>query len=406
MMPTTQYAYKVKDAKGRFAEGKVEAASEAAVADKLRAMGYVPLDVRQANAGMQKEISFGRKKRIKLKDLAVFSRQFAVMINAGLTMLRALTIMSEQSEKPELRRILRGVKQDVEAGMNLSAAFARAENVFPPLMVSMTRAGEAGGFLDVTMRQIAENFEAEVKLRGKIKAALTYPVVVFVLAMLMCLGMLVFVVPVFESMFEDLGGELPLPTQVLVFLSDSMRFMLPILIVLGFVGVYLWRKYGKTQRVRNVMDPLKLKLPVFGKLFQKLALARFARNLSTLLSSGVPILQSLDIVSETTGSVVITRALQQVQESVRRGDTVAGPLGQHKVFPPMVVQMIASGEETGAIDQMLEKIAEFYDDEVEATTESLTALIEPLMIAFLGGVVGSMIIALYMPIFKVFELIG
>ena len=405
-MPTTQYAYKVKDAKGRFAEGKVEAASEAAVADKLRAMGYVPLDVRQANAGMQKEISFGRKKRIKLKDLAVFSRQFAVMINAGLTMLRALTIMSEQSEKPELRRILRGVKQDVEAGMNLSAAFARAEDVFPPLMVSMTRAGEAGGFLDVTMRQIADNFEAEVKLRGKIKAALTYPVVVFILALLMCLGMLVFVVPVFESMFEDLGGELPLPTQVLVFLSDSMRFMLPILIVLGFVGVYLWRKYGKTKRVRNVMDPLKLKLPVFGKLFQKLALARFARNLSTLLSSGVPILQSLDIVSETTGSVVITRALQQVQESVRRGDTVAGPLGQHKVFPPMVVQMIASGEETGAIDQMLEKIAEFYDDEVEATTEALTALIEPLMIAFLGGVVGSMIIALYMPIFKVFELIG
>ena len=405
-MPTTQYAYKVKDAKGRFAEGKVEAASEAAVADKLRAMGYVPLDVRQANAGMQKEISFGRKKRIKLKDLAVFSRQFAVMIDAGLTMLRALTIMSEQSEKPELRRILRGVKQDVEAGMNLSAAFARAEDVFPPLMVSMTRAGEAGGFLDVTMRQIADNFEAEVKLRGKIKAALTYPVVVFILALLMCLGMLVFVVPVFESMFEDLGGELPLPTQVLVFLSDSMRFMLPILIVLGFVGVYLWRKYGKTQCVRNVMDPLKLKLPVFGKLFQKLALARFARNLSTLLSSGVPILQSLDIVSETTGSVVITRALQQVQESVRRGDTVAGPLGQHKVFPPMVVQMIASGEETGAIDQMLEKIAEFYDDEVEATTESLTALIEPLMIAFLGGVVGSMIIALYMPIFKVFELIG
>ncbi len=405
-MPTTQYAYKVKDARGRFAEGKVEAASEAAVADKLRAMGYVPLDVRQANAGMQREISFGRKKRIKLKDLAVFSRQFAVMIDAGLTMLRALTILSEQSEKPELRRILRGVKQDVEAGMSLSVAFSRAENVFPPLMVSMTRAGETGGFLDVTMRQIADNFEAEVKLRGKIKAALTYPVVVFILAILMCIGMLVFVVPVFESMFADLGGELPLPTKVLVFLSDSMRFMLPILIVLGMVGLYLWRRFGKTPGVRNVMDPIKLKLPVFGNLFQKLALARFARNLSTLLSSGVPILQSLDIVSQTTGSVVITRALTQVQESVRHGDSVAGPLGEHKVFPPMVVQMIASGEETGSIDQMLEKIAEFYDAEVEATTEALTALIEPLMIAFLGGVVGSMIIALYMPIFKVFELIG
>jgi type IV pilus assembly protein PilC len=229
---------------------------------------------------------------------------------------------------------------------------------------------------------------------------MTYPVVVFILAILMCIGMLIFVVPVFESMFDGLGGELPLPTKFLVFLSSTMRFLLPIFIVLSIIGVTLWRKFGKTQRVRNVVDPLKLKLPVFGEL------ARFARNLSTLLSSGVPILQSLDIVGETTGSVVITRALKDVQMSVSRGDTVAGPLSKHDVFPPMVVQMIASGEETGAIDAMLAKIAQFYDEEVEATTEALTALIEPLMIAFLGGIVGSMIIALYMPIFKVFELIG
>ena len=402
----TQYAYKVKDTRGRFVEGKVEAASEAAVAEKLRSMGYVPLEVQVANAGMQREITLGRKKRVKLKDLAVFARLFATMIDAGLTMLRGLSILSEQAENPELRRILRIVKQDVEAGMSLSAAFAKAENTFPPLMVNMTRAGEAGGFLDVTMRQIADNFESEVRLRGKIKAALTYPAVVFVLAILMCVGMLIFVVPVFEGMFTDLGGELPLPTKVLVFLSSSMRFMLPILIVAGFVGLWLWRRYGKTERVRNVVDPLKLKLPVFGNLFQKLALARFSRNLGTLLASGVPILQSLEIVSETTGSVVISRALKQVQESVRKGESVAGPLSEHEVFPPMVVQMIASGEESGAIDQMLHKIAQFYDAEVEATTEALTALIEPLMIAFLGGIVGSMIIALYMPIFKVFDLIG
>ncbi|MFP5253732.1 MAG: type II secretion system F family protein [Actinomycetes bacterium] len=405
-MTTMQYAYKVRDAGGRFVEGKVEAASEAAVADKLRAMGYTPLEVKPANVGMQREISFGRKKRVKLKDLAVFSRQFATMIDAGLTMLRALTILSEQVDNPELRRVLRGVKQDVEAGMALSTAFAKAEGTFPPLMVNMTRAGEAGGFLDVTMRQVADNFEAEVKLRGKIKAALTYPVVVFILAILMCIGMLVFVVPVFEGMFTDLGGTLPLPTQVLVFLSGAMRFLLPIMIVLGIAALVWWRKYGRTERVRNVVDPLKLKMPVFGKLFQKLALARFARNFGTLLGSGVPILQSIEIVSETTGSIVISRALKAVQESVRRGESVAGPLAQHDVFPPMVVQMIASGEESGAIDQMLHKIAEFYDAEVEATTEQLTALIEPLMIAFLGGIVGSMIIALYMPIFKVFELIG
>jgi type IV pilus assembly protein PilC len=403
--PTLQFTYKVRDAHGKFAEGKVEAASEAAVADKLRAMGYVPLEVRQANVGMSREISLGRKKRIKTKDLAVFSRQFATMIDAGLTMLRALTIMADQSDNPELRRVLRGIKQDVEAGHSLSAAFARNPTVFPPLMVSMVRAGETGGFLDVAMRQIADNFEADVRLRGKIKAALTYPVVVFCLAIFMCIGMLVFVVPVFEGMFTDLGGELPLPTKVLVFLSSAMRFMLPAFIVAGIGFVWWWRKFGRTERVRNVVDPLKLRLPVFGRLFQKLALARFSRNLGTLLSSGVPILQSLDIVAETTGSVVISRALNQVQESVRRGETIAGPLAEHAIFPPMVVQMIASGEESGSIDQMLGKIAEFYDDEVEATTEALTALIEPLMIAFLGGIVGSMIIALYMPIFKVFELI-
>jgi len=402
----TQYSYKVRDTQGRLSEGKVEAASEAAVADKLRAMGYVPLEVRPANVGMQREIKLGMKKRVKTRDLAVFSRQFATMIDAGLTLIRALSIMAEQSESEELRRVLRGVKQDVEAGMSLSSSFAQSPEVFPPLMVSMTRAGEAGGFLDAAMRQIADNFEAEVKLRGKIKAALTYPVVVFVLAMLMCVAMLVFVVPVFKDMFEDLGGDLPLPTKVLVMLSESMKYILPVAIVSLIGFTVWWRKYGHTERVRNVVDPAKLKLPVFGKLFQKLALTRFSRNFGTLLAAGVPILQSIEIVSETTGSIVISRALKEVQESVRRGESVAGPLAEHEVFPPMVVQMIASGEEAGAIDQMLMKVADFYDNEVEAMTESLTALIEPLMIAFLGLVVGSMIVALYMPIFKVFDMIG
>jgi type IV pilus assembly protein PilC len=355
---------------------------------------------------MRREISFGLPKRVKLKDLAVFSRQFATMVNAGLTMLRSLSILSEQSDNPELRRVLRQVKQDVEAGSSLSASFAKLPEVFPALMVNMVRAGETGGFLDTAMLQIADNFEAEVRLRGKVKSAMTYPVVVFILAIVMCIGMLVFIVPVFESMFADLGGQLPLPTKILVVLSNGMRVGLPVLVALTVIGLLGWRKVGKTDRVRAVVDPLKLKLPVFGKLFAKIALARFARNLSTLLSSGVPILLALDVVSETTGSVVISRALKDVQESVRRGDTVAGPLSQHAVFPPMVVQMISSGEETGAVDEMLKKIAEFYDQEVEATTESLTALIEPLMIAFLGAVVGSMIIALYMPIFKVFDLIG
>ncbi|WP_343909245.1 type II secretion system F family protein [Nocardioides aquiterrae] len=406
MSTATQYSYKVRDAHGKFSEGKVEAVSEAAVADRLRSMGYVPLEVRPANTGMQREIHLGFKKRVKTKDLAVFARQFATMIDAGLTMLRALTIMAEQVDNPELRRVLRGVKQDVEAGHSLSAAFEREPQVFPPLMISMVRAGEAGGFLDTSMRQIADNFEADVKLRSKIKAALTYPAVVFVLAILMCIALLTFVVPVFESMFENLGGTLPLPTRILVVLSHAMKFLVPLFVVLGIAATWAWRKYGRTERVRNVVDPLKLRLPVFGKLFQKLALARFSRNLSTLLGSGVPILQSLDIVGETSGSVVITRALTDVRESVRRGESMAGPLSEHGVFPAMVVQMISSGEESGAVDQMLAKIAEFYDAEVESTTEALTALIEPLMIAFLGGLVGSMIVALYLPMFKIYDMIG
>lgn len=402
----TQYSYKVRDASGKFSEGKVEAVSEAAVADRLRSMGYVPLEVRPANTGMQREIHLGFKKRVKTKDLAVFARQFATMIDAGLTMLRSLTIMAEQVDNPELRRVLRGVKQDVEAGHSLSAAFEREPQVFPPLMISMVRAGESGGFLDTSMRQIADNFEADVKLRAKIKAALTYPSVVFVLAIIMCIVLLTFVVPVFENMFQDLGGTLPLPTRILVAISHAMKYAVPLFVVLGVAATWAWRRYGKTERVRNVVDPLKLRLPVFGKLFQKLALARFSRNLGTLLGSGVPILQSLDIVGETSGSVVITHALTDVRESVRRGESMAGPLSEHGVFPPMVVQMISSGEESGAVDQMLAKIAEFYDAEVESTTEALTALIEPLMIAFLGGLVGSMIVALYLPMFKIYDMIG
>jgi len=405
-MAVTQYAYKVRDPRGKFVEGKVEADSETAVAEKLRSMGYRPLEIRPANAGMKRELRIGLPARVTLKDLAVFSRQFATMINAGLSMLRVLTILSEQSENRELQRVLRQVKQDVETGSSVSAAFAKHPRTFPPLMINMTKAGEVGGFLDTTMRQIAENYEAEVKLRGKIKAAMTYPTVVFVMAILMCVGMLVFVVPVFKNMFEGLGGELPLPTKILVMLSAAMRYVAPAMLVALVPCVWAWRKYGRDEKVRNVIDPLKLRLPVFGNLFRKIALARFARTLGTLLSSGVPILQSLEIVSDTTGSVVVSKALRSVQESVRQGESISGPLAQHDVFPPMLVQMMASGEETGALDEMLHKISEFYDQEVEATTESLTALIEPLMIAFLGGVVGSMIVALYLPIFKVFDLIG
>jgi type IV pilus assembly protein PilC len=403
----TTYAYKVRDRAGKVQQGTIEADNASAVAAKLKGMGYAPLSIDEHKAGLKTEVKipgFGGKK-VKLKDLAVMSRQFATMINSGLSLLRALSILSEQTENPELARVLGEVRNDVETGNALSAALAKHPRVFPPLMVNMTKAGEVGGFLDSVLLQVAENYESEVRLRGKVKAAMTYPVVVFILAILMCIVMLIFIVPTFAGMFETLGGELPAPTKLLIFMSEKLRLLLPVL-ALGLVGFAItWKKVKHTDRVRNFVDPMKLKMPVFGGLFQKIALSRFARNLGTMMKSGVPILQSLDIVADTTGNVVLGRAVRDVQESVRTGEALAKPLENHKVFPPMVVQMMAVGEDTGALDTMLMKISQFYDQEVEATTESLTALIEPLMIAFLGAVVGGMIVALYMPIFRIFDLI-
>ena len=323
----------------------------------------------------------------------------------GSSLLRALTILTEQTDNKELARVLGEVRNDIESGNSLSQAMAKFPAVFPPLMVNMCRAGEVGGFLDTVLLQVANNYEAETKLRGKVKSAMTYPVVVLCIALLAVVGMLLFIVPTFAGLFKTLGGTLPLPTQILVTMSNLLKIGVIPIIVLIIVGLQVWKRVKRSPQVRNVVDPLKLKLPVFGELFRRIALTRFSRNLGTMMKSGVPILQSLDIVAETTGNVVLERATRAVQESVRTGESLAKPLTEHPVFPPMVVQMMSVGEDTGALDTMLMKIAEFYDQEVEVTTESLTALIEPLMIAFLGAIVGSMIIALYMPIFKIFDLI-
>jgi type IV pilus assembly protein PilC len=407
-MATATFEYKVRDKTGKLKTGKLDAESQAQVASKLKGMGYAPLSINQTGGGLNKELTIPGmgKKKVKLKDLAVMSRQFATMINSGLSLLRALTILTEQTENKELARVLGEVRNDIETGSALSVGMSKHPDVFPPLMVNMCRAGEVGGFLDTVLLQIAANYEAEVKLRGKVKSAMTYPVVVLCIALLAVVGMLLFIVPTFAGLFETLGGTLPAPTRVLVFLSDILKVAIVPLIVAIVVAVKVWGKIKRKQRVRDVVDPLKLKLPVFGELLRKIALTRFARNLGTMMKSGVPILQSLDIVAETTGNVVLERATRAVQESVRTGESLTQPLSEHPVFPPMVVQMMAVGEDTGALDTMLAKIAEFYDQEVEATTESLTALIEPLMIAFLGAIVGSMIVALYMPIFKIFDLIG
>jgi type IV pilus assembly protein PilC len=405
-MASTMYQYQVRDKAGKVVSGTIEAESQAAVAQKLTSMGYATVSITEQKAGMKTEIKipgFGGK--VKLKDLAVMSRQFATMINAGLSLMRALNILAEQTPNKKLAEVLAEVRNSVETGNALSGAMAEHPEIFPPLMVNMVRAGEVGGFLDGVLLQIAANYEAEVHLKGKIKSAMTYPVVVFVMAILAVTGMLLFIVPVFAEMFKGLGAELPAPTQILVNLSAFLKSFFPFLIVALIAFAIVWKRVKHKEQVRNFLDPLKLKMPVFGGLFQKIALSRFTRNFGTMLHAGVPILQSLDIVADTSGNTVVAKAVRDVQESVRNGESLTAPLSKHAVFPPMVVQMMAVGEDTGALDNMLHKISEFYDQEVEATTEALTSLIEPLMIAFLGGIVGAMIVAMYMPIFKVFDLI-
>lgn len=405
---TTQtFKYSYRDAGGKIQGGEIEAPNEAAVSARLKSMGLAPISIEPVRvSALKKDISIpGFTDKIKLKDISILARQLATMIQSGLSIIRALNILAEQTESKALAKVIIDVRGDVESGVSLSQALARHPRVFPPLMINMVRAGEVGGFLDNVLLSIAENFEAEVKLRGKVKSAMTYPVVVFFIAIAATIGMLIFIVPVFTKMFADLGGELPPLTKALVGVSAFAKYgTLPIIIGIVIFSAW-WGKNKHRKEFREKVEPIYIKVPVFGQLIRKIAVARFARNFGAMIHAGVPILQALDIVGEASGNIVIEHACRDVRESVRTGNSLAAPLTEHPVFPPMVVQMIAVGEDTGALDKMLDKIADFYDQEVESTTEALTSLIEPLMIAVLGGIVGTMIIALYMPIFGVFDLI-
>jgi len=399
------YAYRVRDQQGRLITGELEADGESLVISKLREMGYVPLEVKvKRGPGLKRELKLFPGK-VKLKDLSIFSRQFATMINSGLPLLRCLTILEQQTESTELSKVLHEIRQDVEKGSSLSNAMAKHPKAFSKLYVAMVRSGETGGALDQVLLRVANTQEREVELRRKVKSAMSYPTVVLIMVVVILTAMLVFVVPTFETLYSDLGGTLPVPTRLLIGASKIMTKGLPF--VLLFVGgaVFGLRRWIKTEKGRRAFDRFKLKVPVFGTLFQKAALARFARTLSVLSTSGVPILQALDIVAETVNNAVISDAIKDVQNSVKQGESLTKPLSNYDVFPPMVVQMMTVGEETGALDSMLEKIADFYDAEVEATVDALTAIIEPLMIVFVGGTVGAIVISLYLPLFKIFELI-
>lgn len=401
------FSYTGRDASGKLVKGRVDASGEASVASRLRTMGIAPVSIQQVTGGtgLNRDISMGGlfDKKVTLKDLAVMSRQLATMIAAGLPLLKSLTILADQSENPKLSATLDEVRGAVEEGATFSDSLAKHPRTFPPIFVNLVRAGEAGGFLETSLESVAKNYEKEVELTATIKSALTYPVVVLVMALLGVVGMILFIVPVFEDLFNDLGGELPLPTQVLVAISQSMVWLGPLVVVVAIGGTVWWRANRHTPKFRSVWEPMLLKMPVFGDLFKKIAIARFTRNFGTMIGAGVPILQALSIVGSTSGNWQVEQAVQSVQDSVRQGRSIAAPLALQPIFPSMVTQMIAVGEDSGALETMLEKISDFYDSEVQSTTEGLTSLIEPIMIALLGVILGSMIIALYLPIFDIFN---
>jgi type II secretory pathway component PulF len=402
------FDYRGRDGAGKLVKGRLDAASEGAVVARLRGMGVSPIDISEAKAGtgLQTEIRIpGFEKGVGLKDLAIMARQASTMLSSGLSLLRALTILTDQTDNKKLKGVLAKVRDEVEHGVSFSDAVSKYPVDFPPIMINMIRAGETGGFLDQAMDSIATNFEKEHKLRSTIKSAMTYPVVVLCMSLIAVVIMLVFIVPIFQDMFSSLGGKLPLPTMMLVYLSHAMVYVGPVLAVVIVIGWFWWRTNKNTDRVRAFVDPLKLKLPVFGQLNRKIVMARFSRNLSNMIGAGVPILEALDIAGQVSNNFVVEQALSRVSESVRKGESIAAPLERETVFPTMVSQMIAVGEDAGSMELMLERIATFYDNEVESTTEALTSLIEPLLIAFLGVVVGGMIVALYLPIFQISTLI-
>jgi type IV pilus assembly protein PilC len=395
------FKYKVRDRAGNVTAGSLVADSEALVLARLREQGLTPLDIKRQTRGIG-QIEIGGKK-VKLKQVAVFSRQFATMVNSGLPILRGLSILAEQTENKELARVLGEARLDVEQGSSLSGALGKHDHVFNNLYISMVRAGETGGSLDSTLVRLAEMIEREVQLRGKIKSAMTYPVAVVALVLLIMSAMLLFVVPQFESIYATLDAKLPVPTRALLALSDGFQSYWFVFVGGALAGRFALRRWKKTERGREVIDSLKLRAPIFGPLFHRTALSRFSSTLAMLLRSGVPILQALEIVSETVSNKVIGKAIIDVQLSVRDGESIAKPLSKHGIFPPMVVQMISVGEETGQVDTMLEKVAQFYDQEVEAAVDALTSLIEPILIAVIGGCVGAAVVALYLPMFQVIE---
>jgi len=402
-----EYSYRALDPQGGSRTGTIDADSEGLAIVRLREQGWVPIDLKSTKkSGVRTEIRIPvLSDRIKLREVAVSSRQLATMIDSGLPLLRALTVLADQTESKPLREVWEAVRADVQTGSSFSAALSKHPKAFGPLYVAVVKAGEAGGMLDTVLLRLATTLEKQVTLRNKIRSAMSYPVMVAIMIVLITSAILIFVVPTFQQLYADLQGTLPFPTQVLLLVSKIFKSYLPFVIVAVGILVFLIRRYIKTDQGRKRWDAFKLKPPVFGELFRKVSMSRFARTLATLLRAGVPVLQALEITRASVGNRVVGDALQEVETSVREGQSLARPLTRFPVFPPMVVQMLAVGEETGAVDTMLEKVADFYDSEVDATVDALASLIEPILIVIIGAVVGGILISLYLPMFKLVDLI-
>src|SRR3954447_19678338 len=397
------FAYKALDSTGTTVQGEIEAEDKVAVASQLRSRGLIVVDIDERGGGGGD--IFERFKKVKADELTVATRQFSTMVSSGMSMLRALYVLEEQQDNKKLKEAFASVRKDVEAGLALSDALGRHPDIFNELYVAMVAAGETGGILEETLERVADQLEKDASLRRQIKSAMVYPIVILSFAVIVILALVAFLVPVFEGVFRDFGGKLPAITQVTVTFSHLVTRQPYILI--GGVVLIVWsfRRWKNSSRGKQQWDRIKLRFPMkIGDVVQKVALARFARTYSALIGAGVPMLEAIEITGRTSGNIVVENAMHAVHESVRNGGTIAAPMRtEPDAFPGMVVQMVAVGEETGALDSMLAKIADFYEDEVEAAVKALTSILEPIMIILVGGIVGFVVIAMYLPLFKVYD---
>lgn len=393
------YLWVGKNRNGDVQKGELDLASEDAVRNHLTKIRITPTKIKKKPKDLFENFTF-LQPPIKEHDIIIFSRQFSTMIDAGLPIIQCLEILYSQQDNKTFKNMLKDIKESVEGGQTLAEALRKYPKQFDDLYVNMVAAGEAGGILDTILRRLSAYMEKAAKLKAQVKGAMVYPIITIIVAVIVVAVILVFVIPVFEEMFEGLGGALPVPTQIVVAMSEFVKDKI-LYIIIGMVIFFIaFKKYYNTNKGRIMIDAISLKLPIFGMLLRKVAVAKFTRTMGTMLSSGVAILEALDIVAKTAGNKIIERSIYTVRSAITEGRTMADPLAESGVFPPMVCQMIAVGESTGALDAMLGKIAEFYDDEVDQAVENLTAMIEPVMLVFLGTVIGGLVVSMYLPVFK------